>query len=92
MTRSIVPAAPLFVTPRLAAGSQLLTYKGINLGHRLGPALRQNDNRFAQGGACRETIIHNHHPAFGRGADQHTALAMILGFLAVVGVGHVAAC
>ena len=46
---------------------------------------------FAHGGAGGDHVVDDHDLALERGADDHAAFAVVLGFLAVEGPGHVAA-
>ena len=61
-------------------------------GHRMGFRTCGLDqaNRLSNSRTCTHHIVHDQHPPFKRRTHQGAALAMVFGFLAVVGKGHIA--
>ena len=57
---------------------------------RCGTSGLDHRNRLAHRGTRGDHIIDDQHPIPHRGAHQRTTLAVVLGFLAIVGKGHIA--
>ncbi len=71
--------------------SPFLAVKRERHGHRLRAGLADDVERFANGGARGDYVIHHDHASPQRGADDIAAFAVSLRFLAIEGVGHVPA-
>ena len=73
-----------------ALGGFFLPVQGDHHRMRRRAGLGDDVDRFAYRRARRHHVIDDQHTALQRRADQRSALAMVLGFLAVVGPGQVA--
>src|SRR5579875_2726718 len=67
-----------------------LAIEGDQHARDLGTRGADQSQRFAHRRAGRDDVVHDHYPARQRRTDQRAALAMILGFLAVVGPRNIA--
>ena len=79
-----------FLHGRKAALAALLPVQGERDTHGRGARGADDFHRFADGGAGRDDVIDDDHAAGERAADDVSALAVLLGFLAVECPGHAA--
>src|SRR6056297_4227582 len=74
---------------RALAAAALLAVQRDHHACERGPAVADDLHRLADGGARRDDVVHDEHPALQRRADGIAALAVRLRLLAVEAVGHV---